>query len=111
MLNILGSVIQRKSLSSRCRERLKAFNDCLVCLSIAFSGKIGDRDKPALALGQCILGRFVFSGDQDVAVQLAVIVSILNGYRPDIYRNPVGNLGFSLFSADAFDPAFLVGTE
>ncbi len=36
--------------------------------------------------------------------------AILNGLRPGIDRNPVGNLGFSRFSADALVPPLLMGS-
>lgn len=40
---------------------------------------------------------------------MAIAMATFNRFRSGIDRNPVGNLGFSLFSADAFSPAFLVG--
>lgn len=41
---------------------------------------------------------------------MAIAVAILNGFRSCIDRNPVGNLGFSHFSADALVPSLLMGT-
>ena len=41
---------------------------------------------------------------------MAITAATLNGLRSGIDRNPVGNLGFSLFSADALVSPLLVGT-
>ena len=41
---------------------------------------------------------------------MAIAAAMLNGLRSDIDRNPVGNLGFSLFSADALVLPLLMGT-
>jgi len=41
---------------------------------------------------------------------MAIAVTIFNGLRSVIDRNPVGNLGFSHFSADALVSSLLVGT-
>ena len=41
---------------------------------------------------------------------MTIAAPILNGLRPGIDRNPVGNRGFSHFSADAFVSPLLVST-
>ena len=41
---------------------------------------------------------------------MTIVATILNGFRPGIDRNPVGNLGFSHFSADALISPLLVGS-
>lgn len=101
MLGVFGSVIQRKGLTPCCRELFETTDDRPVGFSRPFSGELGDPHQPAFAFDQGIQGRFALAGDETIALPVTGAAAIINGLRPGIDRNPVGNLGFSCFSADA----------
>ncbi len=52
VLSILGSVVQRKRLTTMRREFLEALDDRLVGFSGPFSGELADQYQSALAFGQ-----------------------------------------------------------
>ena len=54
MFGILSAIVQRKSLTTMCRECFEAFDDRLIGFSSPFSGQLGDQHQPALAFGQCV---------------------------------------------------------
>jgi len=110
MLGILGPVVQRKSLTALGWELLESTNDCPDSLVSVLPGQLGDQDKSALAFDQRVECCLALSRDEAVALPVTVVSTALNGLRSGVDRNPVGNRGFSDFSADAFIPSFLVGS-
>lgn len=110
MFGILGPIVQRKRLAAFGRQLLESINDRPIGLVSALPGKFGDQDKAALAFYQGVESCFALSGDQAVAFPVAGMAATLNGFRSCLDRNPVGNLGFSHFSADALVLSFLVSS-
>ena len=110
MLGILGPVVQRERLASLGRQFLQSINDCPVGLISALAGQFGDEDQPALAFDQSVERRLALAGDQAVALPVTSVATAFNRLRSCLDRNPVGNRGFSDFSADALIPSLLVGS-
>ena len=54
VLGVLGSIVQREGLATPYGKLLETVDDSLIRLSSAFPGKLGNENKPALALGQRI---------------------------------------------------------
>jgi len=110
VFGILGTVVQCEGLASLGRKLLEPIDDCLIRLVSALSGQLGDQDKPALAFDQGVECYFALSGDETVSLPVTVLATTLNGLRSGVNRNPVGNRGFSHFSADALVLPLLVGS-
>ena len=110
MLCILGPIVQREGLTTLCWQSPETVDHRSVGLSGGLAGQLANQYKPALALSQGIYGRLALPGDEAIAFPVTILAATLNGLWSGINRNPVGNLGFSHFSADALVPPLLVGT-
>jgi len=110
VFGILGPVVQREGLAPLGRMLLEPIDDCLIRLVSALSGQLGDQDKATLAFDQGVERCFALSGDEAVSLPVTVLATTLYGLRSGINRNPVGNRGFSHFSADALVLPLLVGS-
>jgi len=110
MFGILGPVVQRERLAALGREFPESVNDRPVSLVCGLPLKFGDQNETALAFNQRVKRCLALSGDEAIALPVTVVSAVLNGLRSGVNRNPVGNRGFSDFSADALVPSLLVGS-
>jgi len=112
VFGILGPVVQREGLTPLRRKLLESINDHPVGLISGLPGQFGDQDKTALAFDQGVERCLALPRDEAVALPVTGVAATLNGFRSGVDRNPIGNRGFSHFSADALvSPLFVSSAQ
>lgn len=109
VLGILSAIVHGKRLCLG-RQFFERPSDRLIGFGSRFAVQLRKPKYPGLTLDYAVQGSLTLARYQRIDFPVTKLLSLINRLRTDINGNPIGNLGFPLFSPFSLDAPFPIGS-